>query len=151
MKTLPWIAALALAAVPAAALAHVTATPPVAETGAYTQTAFRVGHGCEGGLATTALRIAIPAGLDQARPRPVPGWTIAIEKAPDGKTTAVSWKGRLADSEFQVFELLYRAPDKAGPLTFAVVQTCGAKHADWSPVVQVGAATPAADPHAGHH
>jgi uncharacterized protein YcnI len=151
MKTLPWIAALALAAAPAAGLAHVTASPSVAETGAYTQTAFRVGHGCEGGLATTGLRIAIPAGLDQARPRPVPGWTIAIEKAPDGKTTAVSWRGRLADAEFQMFELLYRAPDQPGPLTFAVVQSCGAKRAEWNPVVQVGAGAAPADPHAGHH
>jgi hypothetical protein len=60
----------------------------------------------------------------------------------------VSWRGRLADGEFQVFELLYRAPDQAGPLTFAVVQSCGAKTAEWNPVVQVA---PAADPHAQHH
>lgn len=143
------LAALALTAAPAAALAHVSATPATTASGAYTPVAFRVGHGCDG-EATTAVRIEIPAAIAEARARAVPGWTLAMEKSKDGRTTAVTWRGRLPDSQFEMFELLFKAPDQAGVLTFPTLQSCGRKEAKWTPTVTI---TPAAavDPHAGHH
>src|SRR5689334_4560363 len=97
MKNLILIAvALAL---PTAALAHVTASPNVVEAGSRPQIAFRVGHGCEGS-ATTALRLTIPAGVEEARPRPVAGWKIEIEKDKEGHATAVTWRGKLPDDQF---------------------------------------------------
>lgn len=141
------IAAALLA--PGAALAHVTAQPSKADAGAYTQVAFRVGHGCSG-KATTALRLQIPPSLPEVRARPVPGWKVATEKSPDGRTTAVTWRGRLPDEQFEVFELLFKAPAEAGTLTFDVVQTCGRDEAKWNPSVEVLPAA-AVDPHAGHH
>jgi periplasmic copper chaperone A len=145
MKRLMTFAALALTA-PSAALAHIVTTPDTVAAGSHAQVGFRVGHGC-GGEATTAIRIEMPAGVG-ARARPVPGWTLAMEKSKDGRTTAITWRGRLPDSEFQLFELLFTAPVQTGPLTFPILQHCGAKEAKWSPVVTI---VPAADPHAGHH
>lgn len=153
------LAAAAVALLPAAALAHVSASPSQTAAGAYTQAAFRIGHGCSPGAATTSLRIEIPPALDQARPRAIPGWTLAIEKSREGRTTAVTWTGRLPDERFEVFELLFKAPAQTGALVFPAVQTCGKEQATWietpeaakahpAPVIQV---TPAADPHAGHH
>jgi hypothetical protein len=131
------IALIALiAATPGAALAHVTATPNTVEAGSRPQVSFRVGHGCEG-AATTALRIEIPAGVEEARPRPVAGWKLEIAKDKDGHATAVTWRGKLPDDQFDAFEISFRAPDKEGKLTFAALQTCGAKHAEWSPTITV--------------
>lgn len=130
---------LALVALPGAAFAHVTATPNVVETGARPQVSFRVGHGCEG-AATTALRIDIPAGVEEARPRALAGWKLEIAKDKDGHATAVTWRGRLPDDQFEAFEISFRAPDKEAKLTFAALQSCGAKHAEWSPTITVKAA-----------
>ena len=127
---------LALIALPATALAHVTATPNIVEAGSRPQVSFRVGHGCEG-AATTALRIDIPAGVEEARPRPIAGWKLEIAKDKDGHATAVTWRGNLPDDQFDAFEISFRAPDKEGKLTFAALQTCGAKHAEWSPTITV--------------
>jgi uncharacterized protein YcnI len=133
------ILALALLALPTAALAHVTASPNVVDAGSRPQVAFRIGHGCEG-AATTALRIEIPAGVEEARPRPRAGWKLEIAKDEAGHATAVTWRGRLPDDEFDAFEIAFLAPDKAGKLTFAALQSCGAKHAEWSPTITVKAA-----------
>ena len=127
---------LALIAVPATALAHVTATPNIVEAGSRPQVSFRVGHGCEG-AATTALRIDIPAGVEEARPRPIAGWKLEIAKDKDGHATAVTWRGKLPDDQFDAFEISFRAPDKESKLTFAALQSCGAKHAEWSPTITV--------------
>jgi uncharacterized protein YcnI len=127
---------LGMLAFPAAALAHVTASPSSVEAGARPQVAFRVGHGCEG-EATTALRLEIPAEVEEARPRPVAGWKLEITKDKAGHATAVTWRGKLPDDQFDVFELSFRAPDKEGKLTFAALQSCGAKHAEWSPTITV--------------
>lgn len=145
-----WLIPLALAAIPAAALAHVTAAPTTADSGARVQAAFRVGHGCETGAETSALRIEVPANVAEARPRALAGWKLALEKAPDGRTTAVTWRGRLPDAQFEIFELYFKAPDAAGPVVFPVVQTCGRKEAKWSPQINIGPAA-AVDLHAGHH
>ena len=130
---------LAVLALPGAALAHVTAAPNAVEAGSRPQVSFRVGHGCEG-AATTALKIDIPAGVEEARPRPVAGWTLEIAKDKDGHATSITWRGKLPDDQFDAFEIAFRAPDKETKLTFAALQTCGAKHAEWSPTITVKAA-----------
>ena len=136
MKQLALVLALAA---PTAAFAHVTPNPNAVEAGSRPQVSFRVGHGCEG-QATTALRIEIPAGVEEVRPRPAPGWKLEIAKDKDGHATSVTWRGRLPDDQFDVFEISFRAPAKEGKLTFATLQTCGAKRAEWSPTITVKAA-----------
>ena len=135
----PNVLIIALAfAVPAGAQAHVAATPSTTTPGAYTAVAFRVGHGCDG-KATTALRIEIPAALAQVRPRAIAGWRIAIEKTPDGRTSAVTWRGRLPEERFETFELLFKAPDQPGPLYFPAIQTCAGAEAQWTEIPGPGA------------
>lgn len=140
------IAVLVLALAPSAALAHVAPTPQIAQAGAYTQVGFRVGHGCDG-QATTALRIEIPEALPEVRTRDVRGWRLATEKTKQGRTTALTWAGRLPDDRFEVFELFFKAPVEAGPMTFNIVQTCGRTTAKWTPTVTVTPAQPASGAH----
>jgi uncharacterized protein YcnI len=154
--------ALGLSAAATAAQAHIVLQETEAKAGAYYVAAFRVGHGCEG-QATTALSIELPEGVEEAKPQPKPGF--AFERS--GRT--VTWRGRVADSEFELFPLLVKLPAKAGPLYFPAVQTCGAVQQRWieipapgaawtsvphpAPVVTLtggGAPAAAADPMAGH-
>ncbi|CAN5234915.1 YcnI family protein [soil metagenome] len=141
MKT---IKAAALAAVVAAvispmpAAAHVTARPDEATAGAYFQTAFNVGHGCDGS-ATVAVRVKIPDGVVSVKPQMKAGWTVEIRKrtlaAPQpglhGKTITdtvdeVSWRGGpLPDSLYDTFGVTMKLPDTPDQtLYFPVVQEC---------------------------
>jgi uncharacterized protein YcnI len=116
------------------ALAHVVAFPAQAPAGSQTIVAFRVGHGCNGS-ATTVIHLTIPDAVVQAKPRPKPGWTIEIAKAPipGGKlrATDVTWRGYLSDDQFDDFQLLLTLPDKGQTLYFPTVQTCDAGEEKW--------------------
>jgi uncharacterized protein YcnI len=122
----------------APAAAHVVAHPDEAAAGAYFQTAFNVGHGCDGS-ATVALRIKMPDGVLSVKPQMKPGWTVEIKKrtlaAPQpslhGKTITetvdeVSWRGGpLPDSLYDTFGVNMKLPDEPGrTLYFPVVQEC---------------------------
>ncbi|MGA0601861.1 YcnI family protein [Caulobacter sp. KR2-114] len=127
-----------------AAQAHVVLTVRQASVGAFYTGALHVGHGC-GGSATTALRVEIPAGVDDAKPQPKPGWTLEIEREPlasphrgeGGETVAtrakaITWRGRLPDDEFDEFGLAARLPAAPGVLAFPVVQTCEQGETRWT-------------------
>jgi uncharacterized protein YcnI len=126
--------ALALAAAPSLASAHISTDPGQAAAGSYQVVRFRVGHGCEEGQATTALRLEMPAGLGAVRPQPKPGWTLAIEHGAGGAVSAIVWKGRLPADEFDEFALMLRLPAAPGVLYFPAVQTCGAAQAQWTEI-----------------
>ncbi|WP_424812341.1 copper chaperone PCu(A)C [Roseococcus sp. YIM B11640] len=137
MKTL--LAALLLAALPAAApaVAHVTLEPAETRAGSYTRLAFRVGHGCQG-AATTAIEVALPQGVTTARPMPKPGWEIAIEPG-----ASVAWRGGpLPDAWYDEFVMMIRAPEAEGPIAFPVTQRCGEQVAAWTQVAAPGEARP---------
>ena len=123
-------AALVIAAAPLAAHAHVAASPTAAPAGSYAAVAFRVGHGCGAGAATTALRIELPEGLGSARPQPKTGWTLAIERDGD-RVTAVTWTGVLPDEQFDDFSLLLNLPKAPGVLYFPALQSCGDAQSQW--------------------
>ena len=125
--------ALAAAAAPSLAAAHVVAAPGEAKAGSYSAIAFRVGHACAAGDATLKLRVEVPEGVASARPQPKPGWTIAIEK--DGeKVTAVTWTGRLPDDQFDDFALLMKLPSQPGSLVFPTIQTCEKGESQWTEI-----------------
>ena len=130
------IGAAALAALPAAAAAHVAADPGRAEAGAYQAVAFRVGHGC-GEAATTALRIEIPSEMASARPQPKSGWTLEIERR-DGRVAAITWRGVLPADQFDEFAVLFKLPDQAATLYFPTVQSCGAEQSQWTEIPAPG-------------
>jgi uncharacterized protein YcnI len=160
MLRLPHFAAAAAAALLVAggwvggAEAHPVFTQPQATAGAHWAGAIRLGHGCKGGLATTSLRVEIPAAILVARPQPKPGWTVAIEHAPldapitqEGRTltervSAITWTGQLPDDQFDEFAIAAKLPDEAGRLAFPVVQTCGAVSQRWDQPVEPDAPRP---------
>ncbi len=133
-------APLALLATASAADAHVVLTQTEAAPGSYFATALRIGHGCDGS-ATTRLRVEIPAEVPQARPQPKPGWALEIVREGDGpkaRVSALVWRGRLPDEQFDEFGLLMKLPDRAGVLHFKVIQTCETGEAQWTEVPGAG-------------
>jgi uncharacterized protein YcnI len=142
------IAAAAMLAVPAQA--HIVFAPAEAPGGSYYAGEFRVGHGC-GDAATTAVRVTIPDDVLIARPRPKPGWTIEIERAPlpapvlsEGReqrdrVAAITWRGQLPGDQFDGFGLMLKLPaGRAGPIYLPVRQICGKDSVDWSEIPTAG-------------
>lgn len=130
--------------------AHIVFAPAEAPAGSYYAGEFRVGHGC-GDAATTAVRVTIPDGVTTARPRPKPGWTIEIERAPlsapimsEGRekrdrVAAITWRGHLPGDQFDGFGLMLKLPaGRTGPLYLPVRQTCGKDVVGWSEIPAAG-------------
>ena len=148
----PLTAIAAALVLSAAASAHIVLADPEAEAGSYYAGAFRVGHGCDG-KATTSVEIEIPDGILTARPRPKPGWTIAVKTAPlaepvaaEGgrqiteRTVSIAWSGELSPDQFDEFEILMKLPAGEGPIYFPVVQTCGGDAVAWTDIPAAGQA-----------
>lgn len=134
----------------ASAEAHIVFTQPQGEPKAYYAGALRVSHGCDGSP-TLAIRTTLPAAVITAKPRPVAGWTVEIEREPlarpvageGGKVIrervkAITWRGRLPDDQFEEFGLLVQLPDAAGPLYFPTVQTCESGEIRWTDIPPAG-------------
>lgn len=137
-KTLPLLTLFcALGVAPATAFAHVSAVPAQAKVGSYAVVAFRVGHGCAAGVATTSLRVETPADIVSVRYQPKPGWTVKVERQ-GGKVSAVTWTGRLPDDQFDDFSLQLQMPAKPGVLYFPAIQACGATRQQWTEIVGPG-------------
>ena len=140
------LVAVSAAALAGGAQAHAVFTNADAEAGAHWAGAVRIGHACQPGQATTAVRIEIPAGIDLARAQPKAGWTLTIEREPlaqpindHGKVLtervkAVIWTGRLPEDQFDEFAIAAKLPDQAGSLVFPVVQTCEGSESRWTEV-----------------
>jgi periplasmic copper chaperone A len=154
-SSLLWAAWAGMWAIPAQA--HVVLTEPQAVAGRDHKATLRVGHGCRG-LATQAIIVQVPAGLQGAKPQPKAGWLVTARKAPlaqayssHGKTvtedvvevrwTAVSKDHALPDDQFDEFAFMGRLPDRAGPLWFKVLQICEGGQNDWSEVPTSGTST----------
>ena len=135
LKSLAACAAAVFATLGAAGVAgaHVSLSPGTATAGAYQVLRFGVGHGCDG-KATTALRIAIPAGVQVAHPQPKPGWRLTIEHPPSRPeaAAAITWTGRLPADQFDEFVVLTKLPTDETALAFPATQSCGAIVIHWS-------------------
>lgn len=136
-------AAVALAA-PAAAQAHVSVQPAVAQAGSFTVESVRVPNESDG-AATTKVVVQLPDGFYFASYQAIPGWNVKVAKEKlatpaeiedDGTSfpveeqikqitfTATDEKAGIQPGAFQDFPLSVRVPDKAGEsLTFKAVQT----------------------------
>ncbi len=141
---LPLLAALT----PAAAMAHVTATPNQGVAGGYLRTTFAITHGCDGS-ATVAVRIRLPEDVIVARPQAKPGWSIEIRKeklaapvsAGHGRTSServaeIEWRGgRLDDAHYDEFGLSLKLPEGSDrKLWFAVTQICEKGSNEWTQI-----------------
>jgi uncharacterized protein YcnI len=131
-------ASVAALAVSGAASAHVGTTPDEAAAGQTSVIGFTVGHGCDGSP-TRSVTIRIPAGITAAKPRPKPGWKIAIKRGTlpqpvkdfNGNTVTtgvlqITWSGgSLLDAWFDTFDIRLGMPSTPGKtLYFPTVQRC---------------------------
>jgi len=150
------IALFTLALAASTAHAHITLETSQAEAGSYYKGVLRVGHGCDGSP-TTAIRLIVPAGVQQLKPMPKAGWTLAVQKDKlaqpydyYGETvredvSAVSWSGGSLPNDYYD-EFAFRAKLPATPgetLYFKVEQRCAKGETRWTEVPVAGQ-----DPHA---
>ena len=131
---------LAAAALAGVAEAHVTVQPATAVPGAQETLRFVVGHGCDG-QPTTALRVELPRAVTHVEPQPKDGWTVAVERQPDGGV-AVTWRGELAAHQADSFPVRVRLPKTPGALALPAAQTCGATTVRWDEAVPSGGPRP---------
>jgi uncharacterized protein YcnI len=143
------------------ASAHVVLDQPSAAAGSSYRAVFRVGHGCDG-LATTAISVRLPPGVQGAKPMPKPGWTLSLRSEPlaqpyvshgkkiEADVSEVTWtvaspEAALPDAQYDEFVLRAGLPTVAGPLWFKVVQSRGAGgesvRKEWTQVPASGTST----------
>jgi uncharacterized protein YcnI len=115
VATLVLLSALLTFAGPASA--HVTVQPGEAVQGSYTKLTFRVPNESDT-AATVKLEVELPASIEGARTKPVPGWTATV----DGRT--IRWEGgRVEPGQFQEFDISVGPLPEVDQLVFKAVQT----------------------------
>jgi uncharacterized protein YcnI len=99
------------------ASAHVTVQPGEAEQGGYTKLTFRTPNESDT-AATIKLEVELPAEIDGARTKPVPGWNATV----DGKI--IRWEGgRIEPGQFQEFEISVGPLPEVDQVEFKATQT----------------------------
>lgn len=140
------------------AFAHTTFINGTAEEDSTIVAALQVPHGCDGGLATTEVRIVLPEGFISAKPQPKPGWELEVIKGDYQKTyknhgkdvkngpVEIRWKGgNLPDDFYDTFNIQGKIAnvEPGVMLPFKVKQLCGDKGtAAWDQIAATGQ-----DPH----
>lgn len=135
-----------LAASTLPASAHIVLQEKSGQVGTTYRGTLVVGHGC-GDAATTRVRVQIPEGFYNVKPRPKAGWTVETVTGPyetpfenHGSTLTegvkeISWTGgELPNEYFDEFEFRGTfGPDVAtdAPFFFPVIQTCGDAEDAW--------------------
>jgi uncharacterized protein len=137
--TITLIAALAAAAVPATASAHVSLHPNEVPTGAFATLSLRVPNESDNAN-TVKVAVQVPQGFTDVSPEYMPGWTPKIRtvklakpvQTDDGPITEgvreIVWEGKGPDGkippgQFLNFPISTEIPGKAGEtLTFKVLQ-----------------------------
>ena len=114
-------AALALALLPTAALAHVTVSPKASSLGAWEQYDLRMPN--EKQVATTKLEVRFPAGLRVVSFEERPGWTIEPVRDSAGAITGARWTGQLAPERFMTFGVIAVNPKDGAELVWSASQT----------------------------
>ncbi|NTF07462.1 DUF1775 domain-containing protein [Agrobacterium rubi] len=136
------------------AFAHTSFVNPTAEQESTIVAALQVPHGCEGGLATTEVRIKLPEGFISAKPQPKAGWEIEIMEGDYQKSymnhgsevkngpLEIRWKGGdLPDAYYDTFNVQGKISgvDAGTNLPFKVTQVCGKKGtANWDEIAAKG-------------
>lgn len=125
----------------AAAHATVKTDTGAAESKAGSYETYRLQVPVEKDVATTQVRLLVPAGVKIGNFMPVPGFTRAVKMGANGVVTEVTWTGSIAPLEFQRFLFTAQNPADAGTITWKVYQTyAGGAVVAWD---DSGPATPA--------
>lgn len=128
-------AACAVSICASTAFAHITLADQAALAGTTYRATLRVGHGCDGS-ATTAIRVTLPSGFNNAKPQPKPGWTLAL--TPTDITWTATPGNALPDAYYDEFVLRGSLPAAAGPMWFKVLQSCEKGRVDWADIPASG-------------
>jgi uncharacterized protein YcnI len=116
------------------ASAHVTVQPQEVPANSYQVFTLRVPSEKE--VATTQVKVEVPAGVDVSRFEPKPDWTYELEKNADGKITAVTWKttgAGIGATEFGQFNFQGKVSADAKELVWKAHQTYSdGSVVDWS-------------------
>lgn len=106
--------------------AHVTADVIEARPGDRIEIALTIGHGCAG-APTTALRVAVPEGLEAIEPQQKPGWQISSSETEFGWTG-----GEVPDHHHEEFAFAGTvSTDAPAEILLPVVQSCGETQLRW--------------------
>ena len=103
------------------ASAHVVVKPGEVLTSAFTT--FSVGVPVEKDVATTAVKLEVPAGLGHVTPTVKPGWAITVEK--EGEVaTSITWSGgQIAGGFRDEFTFSAKTPSEPTELQWKAFQT----------------------------
>jgi periplasmic copper chaperone A len=123
---------LALLGPATSASAHVSIDPAAASAGQLVQLTFTVPNE-KPDQAITGLDVTLPQGFLLESAQQVPGWTTAVDTAPNKIPTAVHWSGgRSGPSTFVTFAIRGRMPSGGGVVTFPAVQRYERSTVSWS-------------------
>ncbi|QFP77042.1 DUF1775 domain-containing protein [Deinococcus sp. AJ005] len=107
----------------AAAHATVRTEAGTSESAAGKSETYRLNVPVEKELATTQVRLVIPAGVGISRFQVTPGFARTVTKNADGLVTEVVWKGDIASMEYARFFFQAVNPAQPGELVWKVYQT----------------------------
>jgi periplasmic copper chaperone A len=144
MRKIVTAAAAAALALPAAAQAHVTASPPTLPAEGYGKVDLSVPHGCEESP-TTRVTVQMPDEVQSATPQVVPGWKLSTKEGKlakpyesDGEQVTegvreITWSGGPLDAhQLEVFGLSVKVAGNVGAkVPFKVVQKCAKGAHNW--------------------
>ncbi|WP_424950859.1 DUF1775 domain-containing protein [Deinococcus sp.] len=107
----------------ASAHAVVRTETGLSESKAGASETYRLQVPVEKDMATTQVRMVVPAGLKITRFLIAPGFVRTVKTDAAGLITEVTWRGRIAPMEFERFYFSATNPADAGTLAWKVYQT----------------------------
>jgi uncharacterized protein YcnI len=124
-KTIIAASAALIAAVATITLAHavVRTDMGLTESKVGTYETYRLQVPVEKPMATTEVKLYVPAGLTVSTFGQLPGWQRSVEKDANGLITTVTWKGKIEPEEFARFMFSAKNPAAPTTLLFKVDQT----------------------------
>jgi uncharacterized protein YcnI len=151
------VAAAVALALPVAAQAHVTASPPELPAEGYAKVDFSVPHGCEESP-TTKLTVRLPDEVQSATPQVVPGWKITTKEGKLPKpydshgeqitrgVREITWEGGPLDAhQLEVFGASIKVSGTAGDdIAFKAIQECKKGETAWVEIPVEGEEEPPA-------
>jgi uncharacterized protein YcnI len=119
------ILALSSAVLLSLAAAHATVKTEggLSESAAGKSETYRLNVPVEKDVATTQVRLVVPAGVAISRFQVMPGFSRTLTKNAEGLVTEVVWKGNIAPMEYARFFFQARNPEAAGELVWKIYQT----------------------------
>ncbi|GGO31462.1 DUF1775 domain-containing protein [Deinococcus humi] len=107
------------------AAAHATVKTEMgqSESGAGKSETYRLQVPVEKDIATTQVRLVVPAGVGVSRFQVTPGFARTVTRNADGLVTEVVWTGNIAPMEYARFFFHAKNPEAAGELVWKVYQT----------------------------